>query len=282
MICKELNKTFTNKTEMFKALKANKHMIIADKKANIYKSMDKGQSVLCKTINPNKFIETSKGLMTDNTKWYFVVNTTKILDSHKDLHKDGIWNKSSKDQQGKNYLVDTHNMSMLTTIADKSTIDIFVATIPFSAIGKDYTGNTQALIYAVRKTDIIMDKATEWLDKGYDIEGSVKMQYVNIELAMNSTSKDDVEEFKVYNDNINEVANKDDFESIEYFWAVSEAKNIGESSLVLRGSNGATGVLDNKNIQPSEDTDKTEPSDDTQKKVISKEQNDVINFYKNL
>ena len=77
------------------------------------------------------------------------------------------------------------------------------------------------------------------------------------------------EELKLYNDNLNTIANKGDFDSIDYFWVVSEAKNIGESSLVLRGSNGATGLLDNKNIQPSLDTDKVEPSLDTQVKSTS-------------
>ena len=70
----------------------------------------------------------------------------------------------------------------------------------------------------------------------------------------------------VYDSYINEIANKGDFDSIDYFWVVKEAKNIGESSLVLAGSNGATGVLNeaasststnNKNVQPSRDTEQS-------------------------
>ena len=42
------------------------------------------------------------------TYHYIAVNTTNILDSHGDLHVKGLWNKSVKDQQGKNYLVTDH------------------------------------------------------------------------------------------------------------------------------------------------------------------------------
>lgn len=263
IVCKELNKEFTTDVEMFKALRENKEMIISEKKSHIYKSHEKGQGVKAKAIDPTKFIETSKGLMTDDNYWYFAVNSTKILDSHRDLHKDGIWNKTAKDQEGKNYLVDTHVMSMGTTIANKENIEMLIAIVPFSAIGKSYSGNTQALIYKVKKTDIRIKDVSDWLNDGYDIEGSVRMQYITIDLAMNSKAKEDKAELKLYNDNISNVANKDDFDDIYYFWVVSEAKNVQESSLVLNGSNGATGALENKNTQPSNDTDKNEPSNDT-------------------
>ena len=153
---------------------------------------------------------------------------------------------------------------MANVVVKKENVKMFTATIPFSSIGKSYNGDTQALIYQFKKSDIVNDLAKEWLKSGDDIEASVRMQYVKIELAMNSTAKEDKEELKAYNDNVESIANKDDFDSIDYFWIVSEAKNIGESSLVLRGSNGATGIVGNKDIQPSNDTDKTESLEDTQ------------------
>ena len=277
IVCKELNKEFTTDVEMFKALRESKAMIIAEKKSHIYKSCEKGQVIKAKTIDPTKFIETSKGLMTDDNYWYFAVNSTKILDSHNDLHKDGLWNKTAKEQEGKNYLVDTHVMSMNTTIANKENVEMLIATVPFSAIGKSYNGNTQLLIYKVKKTDIRIKDVSDWLNDGYDIEGSVRMQYVTIELAMNSKAKEDKAEFKLYNDNIGQIANKEDFDIISHFWIVSEAKNVQESSLVLNGSNGATGTIDNKDIQPSNDTDKNEPSNDTQNKGKAWSITDIIN-----
>ena len=103
--------------------------------------------------------------------------------------------------------------------------------------------DTQALIYKVAKSDIINPLAKEWLESKSDIEASVRMQYVSVELALNSDSKSDQEEKAVYDEYIDKIANKSDYEEIEYFWVVKEAKNVGESSLVLAGSNNATGVI---------------------------------------
>ena len=89
------------------------------------------------------------------------------------------------------------------------------------------------------------------------------MQYVSVELALNSDAKSDQEEKAVYDEYINKIANKSDYDEIEYFWVVKEAKNVGESSLVLAGSNNATGVINEAAtstskiniVQPSRDTE---------------------------
>lgn len=263
MICKELNKEFDSKSEMFKALKANVSDIISIKCKALQKSFEKGLGVTAKSIDVSKLSTTSKGILTDDNYYYIAVNTTKILDSHSDLHIDGIWNKTVNEQQGKNYLVTDHKMELANVVAKKENIEMLLAEIPFTSIGKSYAGNTQALIYKVAKEHIINPLAKEWLESGSDIEASVRMQYVNIKLALDSDAKEDVKEKENFDNHINTIANKDDFESIDYFWVVTEAKNIGESSLVLRGSNGATGVLDNKNIEPFKNTQNLEPLKNT-------------------
>lgn len=271
MICKELNKEFTNKAEMFQALKENKQELINVKRSQIQKSCDKGLGVSLKSLDVTKLGLTTKGILTDDNYYYLAVNTTKILDSHGDLHKDGIWNKTANEQQGKNYLVTDHKMELPNVVVKKDKIKMLVAEIPFSSIGKSYEGNTQALIYKFLKTDVIKGVGGDWLESGDDIEASVRMQYVKIDLAMNSDAKGDENELKNYLDNVGDIANKAELDNLEYFWIVTEAKNIGESSLVLRGSNQATGTInDNKNIQPSNDTDKTEPSNDTQEALKEK------------
>lgn len=264
IFCKELNQNFTDKGEMFKALKANKEVIVASKKSKIFKSFEKGVGVSAKSIDISKLDTTTKGILTDPDHYYIAVNTTKVLDSHSDLHLDGIWNKTVKDQQGRNYLLMDHKMEMTSTVAKKDKVEMFIADIPFKAVGKDYDGNTQALIYKVHKDDIIHELAKEWLESGDDIEASVRMQYVDLDLAMNSQAKEDASELKLYNDNLENIANKNEFESIDYFWVVKQAKNVGESSLVINGSNSATGQIDNS--QPSLDTGKGEPLKDTQNK----------------
>jgi len=270
--CAELNREFTDKAEMFKALRNSYKDIIADKKARIYNSQigeNKG-SIKVTPIDINKSGTEIKGLKFDTDYYYIAVNTTRILDSHKDVSIDKSWNKTAKDQQGKVYLVFNHDFDPTKTIVKKEHIEMMVLTIPFSMLGKSYAGETEALIYKFRKDKVINQLAKEWLDSGDDIEASVRMQYVNIMLALNSDDDEDKEFKKNYLTYYPLIANKEDFKQIDYFWAVLEQKNVLESSLVLSGSNSVTGQLREK-IQPLESTDKTiEPLESTPKFDLSK------------
>ncbi len=271
--CKELNKDFTDKAEMFKELRLNKDEIIAFKKSQVQKSCEKGNSVIAKVIDPTKLSEQVKGIKFDDNHYYIAVNSTRILDSHEDLHLDTIWDITVKAQQGKNYLVDTHVLSVGTTIARKEYIEMMVVKVPFSMVGKPYSGNTVVLVYKIPKDKIIDSKAKEWLDSGDAIEASVRMQYVTIEFCMDSTEKGD-ETFKANFDKYYPlIANKDDFEEILYFWAVSEAKNINESSLVLFASNPATGPMTNNKGAAEQALLETEAAEqalqETQKTIIN-------------
>lgn len=249
IFCNELNKEFYNKREMFIALKENSSTIISLKKAQIYKSIDKGISVKCRAINLKKDNNSFKEYFKDDKldSYYIAINTTKVLDSHGDLHVNGIWNRTAKNQNRKNYLVDSHEMSMLTTIVRKENVEILVKEMPFSLLGYNYEGTTEALIYKIPKDKIIMPLAKEWLESNDSIEASVRMQYSNIELAMNSDEKEDEVFKKNYDTFKSQIANKEDYEAengdITHFWVVKEAKNIGEGSLVLKGSNSVTGQI---------------------------------------
>ncbi len=252
--CKALNRDFESKTEMFNALRIAKDEIISLKKKMIQKSYQKGISVIAKVLDITKLSEQVKAIKFDDRHYYIAVNSTRILDGHDDLHLDPIWNVTIKAQQGKNYLVDTHVLSIGTTIARKENIEMLVAKVPFSMIGKPYKGNTVILIYKIPKDKIIHKKEKEGLDSGDDIEASVRMQYVTIDFAMDSDEKGD-ETWKRNFDKYHKIiANKEEFEEILFFWAVSEAKNINESSLVLFASNPSTGqiIQDNKAKEAAE------------------------------
>jgi hypothetical protein len=269
IVCKELDKSFATKEELFKALRVAKKDIIGIKKAQILKSIDKGVSITAKPLEANKLGLVDKNISLDDNHYYIAVNSTRVLDSHKDLHIDGLWNKTVKEQQGKNYLVDTHVMSLGTTIARKENIEIMTATVPFSAIGKSYSGDTEVLIYKVPKNKVINPIAKEWLESGDAIEGSVKMRYTDIDLAMNSNSIEDENELKNYNDYNTIIANKSDFEDeIDYFWIVKQAQNLHESSLVLIGSNNATGMLAENKQAEINSLEVNEPTEVTQEKQL--------------
>lgn len=273
--CAELNKTFNTKAELFKALRENAKDIVSIKKAQIHKSIDKGLSITAKPLDYSKLNNQNKAFKLDDNYYYIAVNSTRILDSHGDLHVDGIWNKSVKELQGKNYLVDTHVMSLNTTIARKENIEMFTEIIPFSMVGKAYPGETEVLIYKIPKDKIINPVAKEWLESGDSIEASVRMRYTDLVLAMNSDDEEDKEEKKNYLKYVDVIANKSDFENeIFYFWVIKQAQNVNESSLVLFGSNSSTGDI--KNIEVKEQIEVT-PETEAAKALQAKK-----NYYKSL
>lgn len=240
---------FADKEDLFAEMRKSYSDLIAFKKAEIQKSCEKGLSVTCRIL---KSTDAIKGVKIDPNYYYIAVNTTRILDSHEDLHIDGLWNKSIKEQQGQNYLVADHSLTIDNTIVRKEYIDMIVADIPFATLGKDFQGNTQALIYRFPKDKVIHAKAKEWLESGDAIEASVRMQYVTILFAMDSNDPEDATLKKNYDDYLPYIANKSDFDYIPYYFIIKEAKNVRESSLVLFGSNPITGNF--KETEPSKDT----------------------------
>ena len=265
--CKELDKHFNSKEELFKELAENETFIHDAKKSQVYKSFEKGLQVVTDQKQIEKaFDSTEKGIKFDSDYYYFVVNSANFLDSHLDVHVDGNWNKSVKDQQGKVYLVFDHSLKRSDIIAMKKDVEMFTAKISWNMLGKDYEGETYSLIYKVKKDKIVNKEAKEWLEQGHELEASVRMQYVKIETAFNSDDTNYSKQKETYQTYYPQIANKEDFEEIEYFWVVKEAKNVMESSLVLFGSNSATGDLNNENKSEAvEDTSETkEQSKDTQ------------------
>jgi hypothetical protein len=266
--CKELNKSFETVELMFSELRISKEMLIESKKAMILKSCDKGAGVVSSSLALVKAIEgADKALKMDDNFYYVAVNSTNIMDSHLDLHKKGLWKRSVKEQQGKNYFVADHELKVLSVIAKREDVEMLTATVPFSTMGKSYEGDTEVLIYKIAKDKI--NEAYKGAMSG-SLEASVRMQYVKYDLAMNSSAKEDVAEKKLYDDNIDTIANKAEFDRIDYFFVVSEAKNVRESSLVLFGSNPVTGTMANNKEDPAKATPEneaeTEPAPTTQKR----------------
>ena len=239
------DKEFSTKEDLFKDLKDNLEFIVDAKKSQIQKTCDKGVSVTCKSLDLLKFQDQNKAIKIDDNYYYIAVNSTKILDSHDDLHLDNLWNKSIAEQQGKNYLVIDHELEVDKVIVRKEHIEMFVAKVPFTLLGKSYDGETQVLIYKMPKSQVKHQLVKEWLDSGDEIEASVRMQYVTFDLCMDSNDPDDAVAKSNYDKYYPLIANKNDFEYIHYFFAIKEAKNVRESSLVVFGSNSATGQINN-------------------------------------
>ena len=234
------NKEFVNKEEMFTHLRENKKSLIAQKKM-ITKQAD--------TINLGVVAKNSKGdvvkagideLSDINTlKMDLVINTTNVLDSHGDVHLKGIWNKSVKEKKDL-YLLQEHKMNFNHIITDN--VRASVKELTWNELGANYNGKTEALTFSVEVDKSRNPFMFDLYSKGQVKNHSIGMQYVKMELALNSDSPSDKEEKATWDKHINEVANKEQAEQQGYFWAVLEAKAI-EGSAVPLGSNQITPTL---------------------------------------
>lgn len=268
--CKELNKEFESKSDLFKALVENESFIIDAKKSQVYKSFEKGLQVVSdqKTIE-KAFNDAEKGIKFDSDYYYFVVNSANYLDSHNDMHVDGNWNKSVKDQNGKVYLVWHHDFSKTENIiAFPEDIEMMTSKVAWNLLGKSYEGETYSLIYKVKKDKIVNENVSKWLKEGRKLQLSVRMQYIKLETAFNSDDEDYSKQTENYQKYYPLIANKDEFKEIEYFFIVKEAKNVMESSLLPFGSNSATAEIsqtENKSEAEVITSEQEEPTEVTQK-----------------
>lgn len=240
-------KEFATKEALFAALRENVSKIIACKTAEVFFSDKKLQNEVTPGFALKIDSETAKvGPQLKEGYIYPIINTTNYLDSHGDLHLRGIWDKSARDQNGKTYYVADHRIETDKIIAWPGDVNMMVKDIPWSWVGKDYEGNTQGLIFEIKKSAIVNASAKEIIDNNRPIQNSVRMQYVKIELAMNSNDKADVMYKANWDKYIGEVANNDVAEERGYFFPVLEAKISKEGSMVPLGSNDATSIQQRK------------------------------------
>lgn len=234
---------FADKTKLFDWLIENKSALIAQKKAAV-KEADVVRNVSPVINDKGEAMKSIAEIPADATKIKVrsIINTTKIMDSHSDVHIDQLWNKSLKESKDF-YLVQEHNFCFAGIIS--SDVKAFVKQMAWKDLGFDFPGNTQALIF---DSVIDTDKETfgysggevnmaDQYKKGNVKNHSVGMRYVTLYLCLNDDRYD--KEFANWTKYIDQVVNKEDAEAQGYFWAVTEAK-IVEGSAVVKGSNYAT------------------------------------------
>lgn len=231
--------------ELFDWLIANKSTIIAQKKYEVKRGdavsylnsieTDKGR-----TVKANTPISESK----TELEVVSVINTTNWLDSHKDVHIDGIWKKSLQ-ENATPYLLQEHSMTFTGIISDE--VKAYTKRISWRSLGMDQDGYTEALVF---ESKIQKDRNPYMFDQyrlGRVKQHSVGMRYVKIEMAIND---EDYPSYKaVWDKYIDKIANKEEAEAEGYFWAVTEAKAV-EGSAVPLGSNRMTPTRSVKNIEP--------------------------------
>jgi len=261
---------FKTKQDLFSFLKTNKSTLIAEKKyqtkhgdvISYFVTNEEGNELVNKgaIIDPSEF----KG---NEIKVSVVVNTTNILDSHGDVHIPNIWNKTLKEKKDL-YLLQEHKMTFENIISGDVKASIKYMT--WRELGLDMFGTTQALVFvATIKRDRNEFMFNQYLN-GYVKNHSVGMQYVNIELALNSNFKEDAEERAIWDKYIDTIVNKKSAEDAGFFWAVTEAKLI-EGSAVVIGSNTITPTISVEDKSTPTEVTKTDqqtaPPEGTQESI---------------
>ena len=257
------NKEFQSKEELFKALIENKKELVSIKKSST-KNADAVSFGYLNTsieIDTNKEDVQSQMQNPESLNVKVVINTTNFLDSHGDVHVNGIWNKSVKDNVSFLHLQE-HEREFDKVITDSA--KGYVQSMTWKKLGLPYDGKTEALIFE----STIDKKRNEFMlnqyANGWVKNHSVGMRYVQLELAINTEAEYDKEYKALWDEFYPIIANKETADERGYFWVVKEAKVV-EGSAVVMGSNSATPTLETKeDVEPSKDTLNNEPSVDTQ------------------
>lgn len=182
-----------------------------------------------------------------------IINTTRLLDGHRDVHIDGLWDDELKRMADQVLHVQEHKSWQFDhLISDGPDLKAYVADRTWAELGFDYEGKTQALTFDSRVWKSRNEFMFEQYGKGYVKQHSVGMYYKEIVFCIRD--EDYEEEFANWNTYYPVIANKEDTENISYFWAVLKATPF-EGSAVPRGSNWVSPTDENDMkavVEPSE------------------------------
>lgn len=242
--------TFKTDKELFDYIVENEEDILWSKKQTI-KHADSFEfhAIQTKSIEADKTDFIGK----DEIDAVLVINTTNILDSHKDVHIKGLWDKSLQENTRIKHMQE-HGRSFDKIIADKDDLKAYVKDYTWKQLGYDAEGKTQALVFESK----IKKDRNPYMFKQY-AEGnvdnhSVGMRYVKMVTCIND--EDYEKEYEAYQKYSKHVINKAELEKTKVFWAVTEAKAI-EGSAVPDGSNPITPIISMKS-NPESIEDKKE------------------------
>jgi len=267
---------FATKDELVDFLVTNKKSIIMQKKAALKyaDAVSFATPVITKDGSEIKAEPKSSVdlLKQESIKVRVVINTTNIMDSHRDVHMKGTFKQSVK--QNKSFLhLQEHESKFGAIISDDAKASL--KTYDWVDLGYDFKGQTEALVF---DSEVRADRNKfmfEQYAKGFVKNHSVGMQYINIDFAVNDDRYPT--EKATWDKWISEVVNKDEAERVGYFWAVTEAKVI-EGSAVVRGSNYATPTLSTKAENETEPLENTQIEDTESRKQDTFDKDELKSF----
>jgi hypothetical protein len=248
-------KQFKSKAELFAHLVENKDELITAKRS-VIKTSDPCEviSIATKLKLSGNTVDKAKYRYEDNTEEgklvrTIIANTYLWMDSHDDVHLENVFAKSISENKRIRHLHD--HVQMLDGKVGRP-IGFEEKAISWRELGLGKTGMTQALFMESEVLSAYNEKVyNEYLNDEID-QHSVGMQYTRIELAVNDETNYP-NEYKVYQQHIAKIGNRAKVEDQGFFFAVSEAKLL-EVSAVLLGSNELTPTLGHKAVSPEKFT----------------------------
>lgn len=241
-----------NKKELFDYLVKNKKSIIDTKKAETKKApvIDINYTNhIEKSINYKAIDDLENGII----KRAIVANTYNWLDSHGDVHIDGVFTKSINERKQSVMHLHDHLYQLTAKVGEFD--DIIEQKINWTDLSVAKAGYTTSLIgisNIMKEYNALI--YNQYL-QGKITQHSVSMQYVKIALAVNDPEYK--EEFATWSTYAPRIGNIEKALEIGYFWAVTEAKLI-EISAVIAGSNELTPTIEPQKYEPL-DTHINEP-----------------------
>lgn len=249
------DKKFTDKMDQTRFIKKHLDELTGLKKLE-YKT--KSEPVL----NPDLFDKAYTPILEDITGDFIevktIINTTNVIDSHRDLHMAETWNKTVKDNPY-TYHLKQHENKFESVISKRARS--FNENMNFRDLGlnKDFptVANINQFVLQRSKMPFMFDAY-----KNGDVEQhSIGMMYVNMDIAY--YDEESQKQMDFFNEMKAKAVNPEVADEYGYFWVVYEAKKR-EGSAVVFGSNSITPTLYVKNYQPQTSTGKNEPPISTQ------------------
>lgn len=209
------------------------------------------------SLNMGEMVEVEKGLTDENgfltvdkkvkpiyengddtLKRMIVANTYLWMDSHDDVHLPGIFKRSIQHKGLRVPHLHDHIFQLDAKVG--RTVSLEEMDISWRQLGISKAGSTQALIAVSEVQKKLNEKIFDAYKDDEIDQHSVSMRYIDISLAMND--EDSEESFKLWQEWIGKIGNREKVEQQGFFFAVAEAE-LAEYSAVLAGSNELTPTL---------------------------------------
>lgn len=230
-------KDFKTQKEFIRYLIANKSDLIQLKKAAI-KFTD--SFAVNNSVEKNIATHYPDDIESGVIKRTIIANTYNWLDSHDDVHIENVFERSIKNNSDKVFHLHDHKREVTAKVGKPTSI--YEKSISWKDLGVNIEGKTMSLFL---DSDIIKELNPAIFNQYFRKEinqHSVGMQYVTLDLAANDENNKD--EFATWGKYFNRIGNKEKAIEQGYFWAVTEAKLL-EVSAVLVGSNELTPTVEN-------------------------------------